>query len=152
MVGFEIFLDVVAVCFVFLLVGRDRNAPAVEVEAEATLAASAKQHAQVEPVPDVDLPDIGELFAEADEVGDRYLAPQEVEEREAAMAAIAEVFSGMPPHRPGGGRRRRIEALFAQADEMRQRTMVSDAALLTVAKVAVNALAEEGEALTAQRV
>lgn len=150
MVGFEIFLDVVAVCFVFLLVGRDRNAPAVEVEVEAEATPPVVE--AIAQVPDVDLPNIGELFAEADEVGDRYLAPQEVEEREAAMAAIAEVFSGMPPHRPGGGRRRRIEALFAQADEMRQRTMVSDAALLTVAKVAVNALAEEGEALTAQRV
>lgn len=144
MVGFEIFLDVVAVCFVFLLVGRDRNAPAVEVEADPTPLVNEVAIAPAAPVPDVDLPSIGELFEVADQVGDRYLAPSEIEERNTARAAIAEVFDGMPPHRPGGGRRRHIEALFEQAEELRERSAVSDALLLTVATVAVNRMGGKG--------
>ena len=137
MVGFEIFLDVVAVCFVFLLIGRDRNAPAVEVEVEAT---PPETEVAIATVPDVDLPFIGELFAEADEVGDHYLAPSEIAEREAARAAIAPVFTDVPPHQPSGGRRVRIEALFEQVTELRERAVTSDALLLTVTQGAVDRL------------
>ncbi|MBD2156019.1 hypothetical protein [Leptolyngbya sp. FACHB-16] len=65
-------------------------------------------------------PVFSEQFAEADQVGDRYLAPSELEERDAVRGAIAQVSTGMPPHRPGGGRRRHIEALFEQAEELRE--------------------------------
>jgi hypothetical protein len=136
MVGFEIFLDVVAVCFVFLLVGRDRSTPTVEVEAEA----QAEVKEAIVTVPDVDLPSIGELFAEADQVGDRYLTPSEIEERNVARAAIAEVFTGMPPHRPGGGRRQYIDGLLARSRELRERELMVDAAAFTMAQVAIDSL------------
>lgn len=66
------------------------------------------------------------------------------------VTAPVEVVAPAPVARPRTARRARIEALFAQAEELHQRTMVSDAALLAVAQVAVNAL-DEGEGAIAAR-
>lgn len=55
-----------------------------------------------------------------------------------------------PVARPKTARRARIEALFAQAEELHQRSLEVDAKIFTVAQVAVNALTEEADAIAAR--
>ena len=141
MVGFEIVLDIVVSVALLWLVGEGRKAPqAPAVEAIAQAEVKEVEEMAIATVPDVDLPSIGELFAEADQVGDAYLTPSEIEERNAVRVAIAQVFSDVPPHRPGGGRRRYIDGLLARAEELRERELMVDAATFTVAQVAVDSL------------
>ena len=63
------------------------------------------------------------------------------------VAASVEVVEAAPVARPITARRARIEALFARAEELRQREAQVDAAIFTVATVAVNSITEEADAI-----
>lgn len=141
MSGFEIVLDLLVISTLFLLVGRDRNAPQqIPAPAPTPEPEEATTETVEETIAALPAGSLAGSLPLSEVV--QWVRP-EFEALELALRAIAQVAAELPPHRPGGGRRAYQERLFADAWALQGRSRVSDAAVLTVAQVAVNALAEE---------
>lgn len=131
MTGFELFLDVIAICFVFLLVGRDRNAPTV-IEVEPTPEAVVEEEVE-KAIAVLPAGPLAGSLPICEVVG---WMPSEAVAIALVEKAIKEVFAEVPPARVGGRAKARITALLARAQELREQELRVDAAIFTVATVA----------------